>query len=109
MCEPVFSRDCPEYEVELPSGDLLILLSNHFKSQGYGDRAANDAKRLDQATTVASIYQAARGRTDYVVVAGDLNAGPNDPSLAPLIRNTDLRDVMRGAPQKLDRVDRLDL
>ena len=93
--EPVFSRDCPEYEVGLPNGQLLIVLGNHFKSQGYGNQAANDAKRLDQAAAVAQIYQRACQRTNLVVVAGDLNAGPNHASLAPLTQGTDLRDVMR--------------
>jgi len=92
--EPVFSRDCPEYQVGLPNGELLIVLGNHFKSQGYGNQAANDAKRRDQAAAVAQIYQSALQRTNLVVVAGDLNAGPDHASLAPLIQGTDLRDVM---------------
>jgi hypothetical protein len=32
----IFSRDCPEYEILLPSGDTLLLLINHFKSKGFG-------------------------------------------------------------------------
>ncbi|HKA58314.1 MAG TPA: endonuclease/exonuclease/phosphatase family protein [Gemmatimonadales bacterium] len=92
--EPVFSRDCPEYQVDLPNGELLIVLGNHFKSQGYGNEAANDAKRRDQAAAVAQIYQRALQRTNLVIVAGDLNAGPDHASLAPLIQGTDLRDVM---------------
>lgn len=92
--EPVFSRDCPEYEIGLPNNQLLIVLGNHFKSQGYGNQASNDAKRRDQAAAVAQIYQAARQRTNFVVVAGDLNAGLSHASLAPLIPGTDLQDVM---------------
>jgi endonuclease/exonuclease/phosphatase family metal-dependent hydrolase len=92
--EPVFSRDCPEYTVELAGGQTLIVLGCHFKSQGYGNKASNDAKRLDQAKATATIYQAALQRTPYVLAAGDLNAGPNDPSVAPLVQNAGLRDVM---------------
>lgn len=29
-----FSRDCPEYYIELPSGRELLVLSNHFASKG---------------------------------------------------------------------------
>ena len=127
--EPVFSRDCPEYTVDLGGGQTLIVLGNHFKSQGYGNKASNDAKRLDQANAVKTIYQAALQRTQFVVVAGDLNAGPNDASVAPIVKNagcefrpnsrTTLRstarsrrgtallrpaDCMRGARQRPDRV-----
>lgn len=92
--EPVFSRDCPEYTVELSGGQILILLGNHFKSQGHGDKASNDAKRLDQANAVKTIYQAALQRSQFVVVAGDLNAGPEDPSVAPIVKNAGLKEVM---------------
>lgn len=92
--EPVFSRDCPEFTVELAGGQLLIVLGNHFKSQGFGNKASNDAKRLDQAKAVKTIYQAALQRSQLVVVAGDLNAGPDDPSVAPLVKTTGLQDVM---------------
>lgn len=91
---PVFSRDCPEFEIPLSGGNTLILLGNHLKSQGYGSKAGNDAKRHAQAVAVAQLYQAALQRSPYVAVAGDLNAGPTDPSLAPLVQATNLRDVM---------------
>jgi endonuclease/exonuclease/phosphatase family metal-dependent hydrolase len=92
--EPVFSRDCPEFEIELSGDRLLIVLGNHFKSQGYGQQADNDARRLDQSRAVVSIYLSARQRTPFVVVMGDLNAGVGHQSLAPLFAGTGLRDVM---------------
>lgn len=95
--QPVFSRDCPEYEVVLPNGKSLWVLGNHFKSKGYGNAAANDAKRRAQAEAVAEIYRTARARSDYVVVAGDLNDTPESATLAPLLQATDLRDVMTHA------------
>jgi endonuclease/exonuclease/phosphatase family metal-dependent hydrolase len=101
--ELLFSRDCPEYSVALPYDRLLIVLGNHFKSQGYGNTAANDAKRHDQAAGVVQIYQAALQLTPYVAITGDLNAGREHPSIAPLFAGTGLRDVMehplyQGAP-----------
>jgi hypothetical protein len=32
----VFSRDCPQYEVQTPNGTVVHVLVNHFKSQSGG-------------------------------------------------------------------------
>src|SRR5918911_825056 len=45
----IFSRDCAEYSISTPSGNTLLVLVNHFKSQGYGKSAENDHKRRRQA------------------------------------------------------------
>lgn len=95
--ETVFSRDCPEYAVSLPSGGQVIVLPNHFKSKFSpgkdGQRKANAKRRL-QAETVADIYRRLRREGhDRVVVLGDLNDTPGSAPLAPLLRGTDLRDV----------------
>lgn len=88
----VFSRDCPEYHFGIPGrAERLVVLVNHFKSKGYGGKAASDAIRRRQAARVAEIYRAQR--TPYVVVLGDLNDTPESEPLAPLLRGTDLRDV----------------
>jgi endonuclease/exonuclease/phosphatase family metal-dependent hydrolase len=93
--DPLFSRDCPEYEVALPGGDSLWVLVNHFKSQGYGSKAANDAKRRAQAKRVREIFAARlEAGADYVAVVGDLNSVPDAPSLAPLLEG-------RGAPRDI--------
>lgn len=90
----IFSRDCPEYQVALPNGGSLWVLINHFKSKGYGSTSASNARRKLQAETVADHYQRliAAGH-DKVVVVGDLNDTPNSAPLAPLVQDTDLRDV----------------
>lgn len=91
---PIFSRDCPQYTVDLGGGHRLVLLVNHLKSKGYGSQAANDALRRRQATRVAALYQQLRddGQQD-VVVLGDLNDTPDSTPLHPLVAGTDLRDV----------------
>ena len=93
--ERVFSRDCPEFEIELPDGRTLWLLANHFKSQGYGIQAANDAKRKLQATRVRELLRRFDLTRDLVVVAGDFNDSPTSASLKPLLSTPDLFDVLK--------------
>jgi endonuclease/exonuclease/phosphatase family metal-dependent hydrolase len=91
----VFSRDCPEYEVVLPSGERLLVLVNHFKSKGFGTQADSNAKRLLQAETVRAIYEERRlAGTGLIAVIGDLNDTPGSAPLAPLLADgLALRDV----------------
>ena len=91
----IFSRDCAEYEITLPSGASLFVLLNHFKSKGYGNQSANDAKRLRQSQRVREIVDAhlAAGDTNIAVI-GDLNDTPNRPPLAPLLGGgSPLKDI----------------
>ncbi|GGL60612.1 hypothetical protein GCM10010129_00200 [Streptomyces fumigatiscleroticus] len=91
--QPVFSRDCPEFEVPLPGGASLWILGNHFKSKGYGKQTDSARRREAQAARVAEIYAQALTRSPYVVVAGDLNDSPDSVPLQ-LLGETGLRDVM---------------
>lgn len=91
----VFSRDCPEYEIQLPSGKTLLLLINHLKSKGFGTQEDSSARRRKQAQRVREIYEARRaaGMT-FVAVIGDFNDTPDSEPLAPLLhQGSDLRDV----------------
>ncbi|MGJ7489091.1 endonuclease/exonuclease/phosphatase family protein [Variovorax sp. ZT4R33] len=90
----VFSRDCPEFELSLPSGERLLVLINHLKSKGYGSQAASNDRRHLQALRVKSIYEAAIARGErYVAVVGDFNDTPASAALAPLLQHTDLKDA----------------
>ncbi|HET8864042.1 MAG TPA: endonuclease/exonuclease/phosphatase family protein, partial [Solirubrobacterales bacterium] len=86
----IFSRDCAEYEIPTLSGERLLLMVNHFKSQIGG----GGPKRRDQAQRVAEIY-AARRREGWesIVIAGDLNDTPESWPLVSLIGKTDLKDA----------------
>ena len=90
----IFSRDCPEFGVGLPSGRTLWMLVNHLKSKGYGSPAATAARRKLQASRVKDIYEelVARGEP-LVAVVGDFNDTPDSEALAPLLKGTDLRDA----------------
>jgi endonuclease/exonuclease/phosphatase family metal-dependent hydrolase len=90
----IFSRDCPEYTVATPNGERLVLLVNHLKSKGFGSQGSSNAKRRRQARRVAQIYRRliAEGQTN-VIVLGDLNDTPDSSPLAPLLAQTDLRDI----------------
>lgn len=90
----IFSRDCPEYWVTTPSGKRVVILVNHLKSKGFGAPQASNAKRRRQAERVAAIYQKLREANEMnVVVLGDFNDIPDSAALAPLLSQTDLRDI----------------
>jgi endonuclease/exonuclease/phosphatase family metal-dependent hydrolase len=92
---PVFSRDCPEFEVKLSARKPLWVLGNHFKSKGYGSQAANNRKRTLQAERVRELLGRFNLKRDLVAVAGDFNDTPNSATLAPLLKRTpDLHDVL---------------
>lgn len=90
----IFSRDCAIYTITTPKKHTLTILVNHFKSKGYGSQKANDAKRLRQTGRVKEIYEAlVADGSKYVAVVGDFNENPEGPSLAPLLSDTDLKDI----------------
>lgn len=91
---PIFSRDCPEFEVTTPSGETIMVLANHFKSKFGGNSPSSRAKRLAQSNAVKSYYDRLVGEGHQnIVVLGDLNDTPDSAELAPLLTETDLRDV----------------
>lgn len=91
---PIFSRDCPEYEITTPSGEQVWVLPNHFKSKFGGDSSSSRSKRKAQAKKTAEIYNRllAEGK-ENIIVLGDLNDTPDSTPLKPLLKNTTLKDV----------------
>jgi endonuclease/exonuclease/phosphatase family metal-dependent hydrolase len=92
--ERIFSRDCPEYQVETPDGGSFLVMVNHFKSKGYGKQVDSNARRRQQAERVAQLYEErlAEGN-ERIVVLGDLNDTPDSDPLAPLVQGTTLKDA----------------
>lgn len=89
----IFSRDCPEYCITTPDGELIWVLPNHFKSKFGGNGPEAQAKRKDQASRVAEIYQQLLSNGfENIIVLGDLNDTPDSAALQPLLR-TSLKDI----------------
>ena len=82
--ERTFSRDCPEYLIELPSGRKLMVLPNHFKSKRGGNGAKAQDRRKFQADGAHDIAVQALAQTQLVLIAGDLNDTPDFPKFAAL-------------------------
>ena len=82
--ERTFSRDCPEYLIELPSCRKLMVLPNHFKSKRGGNGAKAQDRRKFQAEGAHDIAVQALAQTQLVLIAGDLNDTPDFPKFAAL-------------------------
>ena len=92
--DPIFSRDCAEFEVTAPSGARMLLMINHFKSKGFGSQQSSNAKRRAQAKRVAEIYdERVTMGIKNIAVMGDFNDTPDSDPLRPLIEGTDLKDI----------------
>jgi endonuclease/exonuclease/phosphatase family metal-dependent hydrolase len=92
--DPIFSRDCPVFQIATPGGETLYFLVNHLKSKGYGSQASSNARRKAQSARVADIYRGlvAEGAR-YVAIVGDFNDTPDSDPMAPLLTGTDLKDI----------------
>ena len=82
--ERTYSRDCPEYLIELPSGRKLMVLPNHFKSKRGGNSQPAQDRRQAQADGAHRIAVQALAQTQLVLIAGDLNDTPDFPKFAAL-------------------------
>jgi len=84
----IFSRDCPQYKICTPSGTVVHVLVNHFKSQSGG----GGPKRQRQSAEVRRIVNDLASQNQHVVVLGDFNEGKaqnanHAPNLAYLYNN----------------------
>lgn len=85
--ERTFSRDCPEYLIDLPSGRKILILPNHFKSKRGGNTPAIQARRRAQADRAHAIAATGLAQTQLVLIGGDLNDTPDEPLFASLWRD----------------------
>lgn len=99
---PLFSRDCPEYDVILPDGERLVILANHLKSKRNGNDIASQNRRQAQAERAHEIAVASLARSKLVLLGGDLNDTPDSPALASLFTDG-FQDVMSHRNYPTDR------
>jgi endonuclease/exonuclease/phosphatase family metal-dependent hydrolase len=92
---PIFKSDCAEYTIQTSSGKPLLILVNHFKSQG-GETDESDAIRIREARRVRKIYeQKLKEVMEYIAITGDLNQDPDHFTLQPLLKeDSTLQDIM---------------
>jgi endonuclease/exonuclease/phosphatase family metal-dependent hydrolase len=100
--ERTFSRDCPEYVIELSDGKHIVIIPNHFKSKRGGDSQAVKDRRLAQASTASAIAKNALQVSQYVLLGGDLNDTPSSVTLQPLFLNG-FQDIQAHASYPTDR------
>jgi hypothetical protein len=85
----VFSRDCPQYEVRTPSGAMVHVLVNHFKSQSGGgvpQQTSLACRRIavhnQMLTSIGDGAQAATLRASVEVSRENLESAGDDPRAA---------------------------
>jgi endonuclease/exonuclease/phosphatase family metal-dependent hydrolase len=91
----IFSRDCPEYLVNTPQGNQVLVMVNHLKSKGFGGAASSNARRKSQAKRIREVYEErlAEGYK-HIAVVGDLNDTPTSDPLSPLLGGgSTLKDI----------------
>jgi endonuclease/exonuclease/phosphatase family metal-dependent hydrolase len=91
----IFSRDCPEYTIQVSPAKSFLLMINHMKSKGYGTPAASNQRRKEQAKRVREIYEARKAQNiKHIAIVGDFNDTPDSDPLSPLLKNgSDLKDI----------------
>ena len=91
----IFSRDCPEFTVQVNATTQVLVLVNHFKSKGFGTPAESTARRKAQAQQVRKIYNLRKSQgISMIAVVGDLNDTPDSDPLKPLLsEGSDLKDI----------------
>jgi len=97
-----FARDVLHVRVQATTTTMLDILVLHLKSQEGGETSA--LWRAQEATHVRRIVDDLLSDTPNtaLIVAGDFNAPPDSPSLAPLLRpasGTLLTDIARFVPE----------
>lgn|SRR2546426_958444 len=91
----IFSRDCPEFTVQVNHAARFVILVNHLKSKGFGNKADSDARRKAQARQVRKIYDLRRSQgVEMIAIVGDFNDTPDSDPMEPLLsEGSDLRDI----------------
>ncbi|MAB57381.1 MAG: hypothetical protein CL524_07505 [Aequorivita sp.] len=96
------TQELLEYEIQTPKGTNIYLLSAYFYENKLDKEKAFEIRK-NQAYQVSVIYKMLQmqGKTN-IVIAGTLNAPSYCNSLAPLLQETDLKDISKNKTFNVD-------
>lgn len=96
------TQEILEYEIQCPKGKCIHLLSAYFYENKLDKEKAFEIRK-NQAYQVSVIYKMLQmqGKKN-IVVAGTLNAPSYCNSLAPLLQETDLKDITKNKTFNVD-------
>ncbi len=96
------TQELLEYEIQTPKGINIHLLSAYFYENKLNKEKAFEIRK-NQAYQVSVIYKMLQmhGKTN-IVITGTLNAPSYCNSLAPLLQETDLKDVCKNKTFNVD-------
>lgn len=90
--QKLFDKDLQEYEIQTPKGKKFYVLSVHLEDHT-GNKDIGKTRRRMQANKVAQVYKQLKEEQKQVIVAGTFNQVSFCESIAPILRETDLRDL----------------
>lgn len=96
------TQELLEYEIQTPKGKCIHLLSAYFFENKLDKEKAFEIRK-NQAYQVSVIYKMLQmqGKAN-IVIAGTLNAPSYCNSLAPLLQETDLKDISKNKTFNVD-------
>src|SRR5690606_740734 len=96
------TQELLEYEIQTPKGKSIHLLSAYFFENKLDKEIAFEIRK-NQAYQVSVIYKMLQmqGKTN-IVIAGTLSAPSYCNSLAPLLQETDLKDISKSKTFNVD-------
>lgn len=96
------TQELLEYEIQSPKGKCIHLLSAYFYENKFDKESAFEIRK-NQAFQVSVVYRMLQMQgKKHIVVAGTLNAPSYCNSLAPLLQETDLKDITKNKTFNVD-------
>lgn len=97
-----------EYRIKTLKGELIYVLSAYFYEDELNLEQAQEIRKM-QAISVSKIYQKIRLAGQHkIIVSGTLNAPSYCKSLAPLLQESDLKDITKHLSFEVDYDEGID-
>ena len=98
----IATQELLEYEIQSPKGKTIYLLSAYFYENKCDKEKAFEIRK-NQAYQVSVIYKMLQlQRKTNIIIAGTLNSPSYCNSLAPLLQETDLKDISKNKTFNVD-------